>query len=33
MDLEDVIDYRVAVAQRMLAALADRRLRLASAVP
>jgi 7,8-dihydropterin-6-yl-methyl-4-(beta-D-ribofuranosyl)aminobenzene 5'-phosphate synthase len=33
MDPEDVIDYRVAVAQRMLEALADRRLRLASAVP
>ena len=33
MDLEDVIDYRVALAHRMLAALADRRLRLASAAP
>ena len=33
MDLEDVIDYRVALAHRMLAALADRRQRLASAVP
>jgi 7,8-dihydropterin-6-yl-methyl-4-(beta-D-ribofuranosyl)aminobenzene 5'-phosphate synthase len=33
MDLEDVIDYRVALAHRMLAALADRRLRLASAGP
>ena len=33
MDLEDVIDYRVALAHRMLAALADRRLRLASAQP
>jgi 7,8-dihydropterin-6-yl-methyl-4-(beta-D-ribofuranosyl)aminobenzene 5'-phosphate synthase len=33
MDLDDVIDYRVARAHRMLAALADRRLRLASAAP
>ena len=34
MDLADVIDYRVALAQRMLAALAqDRRLRLAAATP
>ena len=33
MDLEDVIDYRVALAHRMLKALADRRMRLASAQP
>jgi 7,8-dihydropterin-6-yl-methyl-4-(beta-D-ribofuranosyl)aminobenzene 5'-phosphate synthase len=33
MDLEDVIDYRVALAHRMLDALADRRLHLASATP
>ena len=33
MDLEDVIDYRVALAHRMLAALADRRQRFASAAP
>jgi 7,8-dihydropterin-6-yl-methyl-4-(beta-D-ribofuranosyl)aminobenzene 5'-phosphate synthase len=33
MDLEDVIDYRVALAHRMLAALADGRMRLASAQP
>ena len=33
MDLEDVIDYRVALAHRMLAALAAGRMRLASAQP
>jgi hypothetical protein len=33
MDLDDVIDYRVALAHRMLDALADGRMRLASAQP
>jgi 7,8-dihydropterin-6-yl-methyl-4-(beta-D-ribofuranosyl)aminobenzene 5'-phosphate synthase len=33
MDLEDVVDYRVALAHQMLAGLADRRMRLASAQP
>jgi 7,8-dihydropterin-6-yl-methyl-4-(beta-D-ribofuranosyl)aminobenzene 5'-phosphate synthase len=33
MDLEDVVDYRVALAHQMLAGLADRRMRLAGAQP
>ena len=33
MDLEDVIDYRVALAHQMLDALAAGRVRLASAQP
>jgi 7,8-dihydropterin-6-yl-methyl-4-(beta-D-ribofuranosyl)aminobenzene 5'-phosphate synthase len=33
MDLEDVVDYRVALAHQMLAALAGGRVRLASAEP
>jgi 7,8-dihydropterin-6-yl-methyl-4-(beta-D-ribofuranosyl)aminobenzene 5'-phosphate synthase len=33
MDLEDVVDYRVALAHQMLAGLADRRMRLTGAQP